>query len=59
MKVVGEVAETRSLGPPDGRNKDGRKDEQRDGITHTRTNEGHFYSLRRVIIRKFFGRRHH
>ena len=35
MRDVGGVAETRSLGRPGG---------QTDGITHTRTDEGHFYS---------------
>ena len=35
MKDVGGVAETRSLGGTDGRP---------DGITNTRTDEGHFYS---------------
>ena len=35
MKDVGGVAETRSLGPTEGRT---------DGITHTRMEEGHFYS---------------
>ena len=35
MKDVGGVAETRSLGRTAGRT---------DGVTHTRTDEGHFYS---------------
>ena len=35
MRDVEGVAETRSLGRPAGRS---------DGITHTRTDEGHFYS---------------
>ena len=35
MKDVGDVAETRSLGPMAGRT---------EGITHTWTDEGHFYS---------------
>ena len=43
MKGVGGVAETRSLGRTDGRT-DGRPDGRTDGITHTRMDEGHFYS---------------
>ena len=39
MKYVGGVAETRSFGRTAGRT-EGRTDE----ITHTRTDEGHFYS---------------
>ena len=41
MKDVGGVAETISLG-----RMDVRKDVRTDGITHTQTNEGHFYSPR-------------
>ena len=39
MKDVGGVAETRSLGWTEGR-----ADEWMDGIMHTGTDEGHFYS---------------
>ena len=48
MKDVG-VAKTRSLGRTAGRTEG-----HTDGITHTRTDQGHFYSplrLRRLIIK--------
>ena len=43
MNDIGGVVETSSLGLPAGRTA-GRTDRRMDGIMHTRTDEGHFYS---------------